>query len=87
MDAGVPIVTADGKPTRELMAQVNDLRTLSTDPWLNANTVIADRMGRPTRAFIALLNALLGEAPNAHSQIAEPKTGLPTRSFISLVNV
>ncbi len=87
MDAGVPIVTSDGKPTRELMAQINDLRSASTDPWLNANTHVSDGGGRPTRAFMALMSALTGEAPNANTPIADPKTGIPTRYFVALVNL
>ncbi len=87
MDAGVPIITSDGKPTRGFMAQVNELRTLSTDPWLNANTQVSDENGRPTRAFMALWSKLTGESPNANTPIADPKTGIPTRYFVALVNL
>lgn len=85
MDAGVPIATKNGKPTTEFIAEINSLRITATMPWLNANTTIADKTGRPTRELMLLLQRLINKVPNANVPIVDTTDGTPSRSFLLLV--
>ncbi len=86
MDATQAIVTPNGKPTRQLIAQINRLRTLATAPSLGALTTVVDKEGKPTRPLINIMFALTGKAPNANIAIVDPKNGYPTKPFLHLVN-
>ncbi|HEX7971890.1 MAG TPA: hypothetical protein VF501_06690 [Thiobacillus sp.] len=84
LDPTTPIVDQAGRPTRIFMTQFNSLRA-ATSPHLLASTPIIDRNGYPTRTICALLFKVLGKAPNASNQIADPVTGYPSTSFLALV--
>lgn len=83
MDSNIPIVTSDGKPTQEFIAEINSMRAPG-DPWLNANVVIADKAGKPTRYLMQTFRKMFGVVPNANVAIVDDQQ-CPTRPFILLV--
>lgn len=85
MDAKHPWVTRDGKPTRQLMAAVNELRVTATDPSLSGYARVVDADGKPTRAFAAILAKLKGITVKASAVAIDPVTGKPTRALIEVI--